>query len=146
MDLYDIAVARKLSSGGGGGGSSDIATTLQSVQGGSVTSTDENGNIFWFEQSYEENTDAYVDALTLTVDGESYTFTNALVGSFSHQYANYYVYCVGGMYVGEDYVYGGAFGLYPIPETSVAVEWSASNIYTASAETKTLFPDKFAND
>ena len=36
MDLYDVAVARKLSSGGGGGGgSSDFSTALLTVTGSS---------------------------------------------------------------------------------------------------------------
>ena len=33
MDLYDIAVARKLSSGGGGGGSSDFSTAEVTISG-----------------------------------------------------------------------------------------------------------------
>lgn len=33
MDLYDIAVARKLSGGGGGGGSSDFSTAEVTING-----------------------------------------------------------------------------------------------------------------
>ena len=36
MDLYDIAVARKLSSGGGGGGSSDFSTAEVTITGNNV--------------------------------------------------------------------------------------------------------------
>ena len=32
MDLYDVAIARKLSGGGGGGGSSDFSTATMTVE------------------------------------------------------------------------------------------------------------------
>ena len=38
MDLYDIAVACKLSGGGGGGGSSDFSTATVTIVGGTVHS------------------------------------------------------------------------------------------------------------
>ena len=40
MDLYDIAVARKLSSGGGGGGSSDFSTAQVTIVNSTAESLD----------------------------------------------------------------------------------------------------------
>ena len=63
MDLYDIAIARKLSGGGGGGGSSDFSTATVTVVNGNINANipylmNMGGleGIFVMEQGYPEGT------------------------------------------------------------------------------------------
>ena len=82
-DLFDIAVARKLSGGGGGGGSSDFSTATMTVNVSSGLSP-----VFLFAYIYDEMNDVEAYYGNLTEGTHSFTIPlykgSAYVGNELH--------------------------------------------------------------
>lgn len=147
-DLFDIVVARKLS-GGGGGGSSDLFSQVANI----VTSASASEKTGTFNDGAAEISIApftitsglfLIDSITIEVNGETKTLNSfPLDGSaegamFDDGATVVTPSCV---FVGDDsyigfYVYDNTYSR----SDSIAIEYSAFNVYTPTDAIKVIYP------
>ena len=80
MNLYDIAIARKLSGNGGGGGSSDFSTAEVTIVNNSETAVyintqfvyEDSGDKYWEQDGYDLSAPATVTLDTILFQGVGY--------------------------------------------------------------------------